>query len=89
MLVRTDAWYRFASLPYWWMHAMVLVWLIFAAMLFVLEPVALHRRFTDRARDNPDAALRTIHRFHMVLLALSLLTILGAVAGSHGLLLID
>ncbi len=86
MLVRMDAWYRFTLLSYWWMHAMVLIWLIFATMLFVLEPLVLHRRFAARARDNPDATLRTIHRFHIVLLALSLLTILGAVAGSHGLL---
>ncbi len=87
MLVRMDAWYRFASLPYWWMHAMVLVWLIFAAMLFVLEPLVLRRRFADRASQNPDGTFRTIHRFHMILLGLSLLTILGAVAGSYGLLL--
>ena len=86
MLVRMDAWYRFASLPYWWMHAMVLVWLVFAAMLFVLEPLVLHRRFRARAAPDPDATFRTIQRFHMVLLALSLLTTLGAVAGSHGLL---
>ncbi len=89
MLVRMNAWDRFTSLPYWWMHAMVLVWLIFAAMLFVLEPLVLHRRFAARARSNPDATFRTIHRFHVVLLALSLLTILGAVAGSHGLLLFE
>ncbi len=87
MLVRMDAWSRFTSLPYWWMHAMVLVWLIFAAMLFVLEPLVLHRRLTNRAQTSPDATFRAIHRVHMVLLALSLLTILGAVAGSHGLLL--
>ena len=87
MLVRMQAWHRFATLSYWWVHAMVLVWLIFAAMLFVLEPLVLRRRFAGRARDNPDATFRSVHRFHMVLLALSLLTILGAVAGSHGLLL--
>ena len=87
MLVRMDAWYRFTSLPYWWMHAMVLVWLIFAAMLFVLEPLVLHRRLAARAKTSPDAAFRAIHLVHMVLLALSLLTILGTAAGSHGLLL--
>lgn len=70
MPVRMDAWYRFMSLPHWWMHAMVLVWLVFAAMLFVLEPVVLHRRFRARARSNPDATFRTIHRFHVTLLAL-------------------
>lgn len=89
MLGRMDAWDRFTSLPYWWMHAMLLVWLIFAAMLFVLEPLVLHRRFATRAKSNPDATFRTIHHFHVVLLALSLLTILGAVAGSHGLLLFE
>jgi uncharacterized membrane protein len=89
MLIRLDAWNRFTSLTYWWMHAMVLTWLVFATMLFVLEPLVLNRRFAERAKDNPDATLRTIQRFHVILLALSVLTILGAVAGSHGLLLFD
>jgi uncharacterized membrane protein len=89
MLIRLDAWNRFTSLTYWWMHAMVLTWLAFATMLFVLEPLVLHRRFAERAKDNPDATLRMIQRFHVILLALSVLTILGAVAGSHGLLLFD
>jgi hypothetical protein len=68
------------------MDAMVLVWLIFAGLLFVLEPLALHRRFAEHARRNSEATFRTIHRFHVIVLALSLLTIAGAVAGSHGLL---
>lgn len=89
MLVKMDTWDRFASLSYWWMHAMVLVWLIFAAILFVLEPLVLDRRFADRGKVNPDATFRTVHCFHIILLALSLLTILGAVAGSHGMLLFD
>ena len=89
MLVRLDAWDRFTSLPYWWMHAMVLVWLIFAVMLFVLEPFVLHRRFAARAQRDPDGTFRAAHRVHLVLLLLSLLTILGAVAGSHGLLMFE
>jgi uncharacterized membrane protein len=89
MLVRMDAWYRFASPAYWWMHAMVLVWLIFAVVLFVLEPLVLHRLFAARGKIDPDAALRALHHAHIGLLALSLLTMLGAVAGSHGLLLFD
>jgi len=89
MLVRLDAWDRFTALSYWWMHAMVLVWLIFAIMLFVLEPFVLHRRFAARAQRDPDGTFRAAHRVHLVLLLLSLLTILGAVAGSHGLLMFD
>jgi len=87
MLARMDLWYRFTSLPYWWMHAMVLVWTIFALLLFVLEPFVLHSRFAARAARESETALRTIHGFHIALLVLSLLTILGAVAGSHGVLL--
>jgi uncharacterized membrane protein len=89
MLIRLDVWDRFASPSYWWMHAMVLAWFVFALMLFVLEPLVLHRRFAERTEDKPDATFRTIQRFHVVLLTLSLLTILGAVAGTHGLLLFD
>jgi hypothetical protein len=68
---------------------MVLTWLVFATMLLYLEPLVLHCRFAERTKDNPDATLRTIQRFHVILLALSVLTILGAVAGNHGLLLFD
>ena len=87
MLIRMDAWERFASPAYWWMHAMVLLWLVFAALIFVLEPLVLHRQFADRARQHPEAAFRIVHCFHTVLLAWALLPILGPVAGSHGLML--
>jgi hypothetical protein len=29
MLVRLDLWDRFVSVRFWWMHAMVIVWLLF------------------------------------------------------------
>jgi uncharacterized membrane protein len=35
-----------------------------------------------------EATFRAVERFHWLLLALSLITILGALAGSHGLLLL-
>src|SRR6516164_7688348 len=41
MVVRLDLWDRFLSVEYWWMHAMVAVWLLFTLMLFVAEPVFL------------------------------------------------
>lgn len=86
MLARMDAWGRFGAVAYWWMDAMVLVWAIFALVLFVIEPLVLHRRTAPVAAD-PRARLLRLARVHWVLLALSLLTIAGAVAGSHGLLL--
>jgi uncharacterized membrane protein len=45
-----NLWYRFASAAYWWMHAMVAVWSIFTIMLFVAEPLLLHRWFMKRAQ---------------------------------------
>jgi hypothetical protein len=66
------------------MHAMLLVWLLFTIMLFIAEPLFLHRRFLEAASRRPDATFGLIERMHWVLLAISLATVLGAVAGSHG-----
>jgi uncharacterized membrane protein len=87
MLIRLDLWDRFLSASFWWMHAMVFVWLLFTSMLFIVEPFLLNRRLRERARADPVGTLRAIERVHRLLLFLSLITILGAVAGSHGLLL--
>ena len=81
---RLDLWERFAHLEYWWMHAMVLVWGVFTLMLFVLEPLFLHRWWVERAARDPDSTFAVIVRLHWVLLGLSLVTVAGAVAGSHG-----
>lgn len=82
MTWRADLWSRFADPQYWWMHAMVAIWLIFAAMLFVIEPLFLHKRM--EASPDPAREFARMERMHRVLLALSLVTVLGAVAGSHG-----
>jgi uncharacterized membrane protein len=89
MLVRLDLWHRFLSVSYWWMHAMVVVWLLFTVMLFVAEPLFLHQWLLDRAKVEPEATFRRVERLHRLLLTLSLITILGAVAGSHGFLLFE
>ena len=68
---------------------LVLVWLIFAIMLFLLEPFVLHRRFAARAQRDPEGTFRAAHRVHVILLLVSLLTIVGAVAGSHGFLMFE
>ena len=79
-----DAWSRFAELRFWWMHAMVLVWLIFTLMLFVLEPLVLQRQLKQRAQRHPEKTFALIQRMHWLLLSLSLIAVAGAVAGSHG-----
>jgi uncharacterized membrane protein len=82
-----DAWDRFRQPDFWWMHAMVIVWSVFTLMLFVLEPLWLHRWLHTRAQRDPDRTFILIQRLHWLLLVLSLLTVAGAVAGSHGWLL--
>jgi uncharacterized membrane protein len=83
MAWRANLWSRFVEPAHWWMAAMVAIWAIFALMLFVLEPLIVHRRMqasTDPARD-----FVRMERMHRVLLAASLVTLAGAVGGSHGL----
>lgn len=63
---------------------MVAVWSLFALMLFVLEPFVLPRLFARLAERDPEALMARVQRLHRVLLAASLLVVLGAVAGSHG-----
>jgi uncharacterized membrane protein len=86
MVWALDAWSRFQSLTYWWMDAMALLWLVFAAMLFVIEPLSLHRRLERAIAAGASSALfDRMERFHRIMLGLSLTTVLGAVGGSHGL----
>nr|WP_295742410.1 hypothetical protein [uncultured Acidocella sp.] len=84
MVWRLDLWDRFRSLRFWWMHAMVGVWLLFTFVLFIAEPFILHRHFRGWATAHPAVAFAWLHRAHWVLLGLSVATILGAVAGSQG-----
>ncbi|HWJ70309.1 MAG TPA: hypothetical protein VNS79_09700 [Sphingobium sp.] len=84
MIIRLDLWSRFADLRFWWMHAMLCLWAVFAFLLFIGEPLILHRVFPAWAARDPDRAFRALHRVHVVLLILAVITIAGVVAGGHG-----
>jgi uncharacterized membrane protein len=84
MLYILDAWERFSDPSYWWLHAMLAIWLIFTMMLFVLEPLVVHKLFERWSRANPEGTLAMIQCLHWVLLSTSLITVAGAVAGVHG-----
>ena len=84
MIGAADLWDRFGSAAFWWMHAMVGVWTLFALGLFVVEPFVLDRRLTGWASSRPDRFFARLGHVHWVLLLLSLITLVGAVAGSHG-----
>jgi uncharacterized membrane protein len=88
MLEYMHAWERYLHPQFWWIHLMTLVWLIFTLVLFVLEPLVLHRHFKQLATRDSDRAFALLHRMHKILLILSLVTVFGTVAGAHGLFFI-
>lgn len=79
-----NLWERFSNGQFWWMHAMVAIWTLFTVILFVAEPLFLHRWFIENAARNPEGTFRRIELLHRGLLTVSLVTAFGAVAGSHG-----
>lgn len=83
LVARGDMWSRFADSHFWWMHLMVVLWALFALMLFVIEPLHLHRRLAES--NKPAADFRRMLRLHQALLVIGVVTILGAVGGAHGL----
>lgn len=78
------AWDRFVDPSMWWMHLMLVVWAVFTLVLFVAEPLFLHRWFRDRALRDPDGTVRIVLHMHGILLTASLLAVGGAVLGAHG-----
>ncbi len=85
MLHLLNGWERYHLFQFWWIHLMTLVWVIFSVVLFLLEPLFLHRWFREQAKRDSDRTFRRIHRMHRILLTISLLAVAGAVGGSHGL----
>ena len=83
MIYRAKMWDRFTYPQFWWMHAMVALWTIFFVMLFLVEPLFLHRPMQNSP--DPKRDFWRMERLHRVLLLIAVATILGAVAGSHGL----
>jgi uncharacterized membrane protein len=78
------AWGRFLDPAFWWMHAMLALWLVFAAVLYIAEPLWLDAWARARAAADEAATLRLIARAHRVLLTLSLAVTGAAVLGAHG-----
>lgn len=84
MVYAYDLWDRFYQSEFWWMHAMVFVWAVFTMVLFVAEPLFLHRWFITHATKKPVETFRLIQIMHWVLLTISMIAVLGAMLGSHG-----
>lgn len=85
MAERLDAWSRFLDPAQWWLGVMVLLWVVFMAILFVVEP-AIGHRLLEAGRSDPAGLLRLVERAHWLLLTLSTIVAAAAVLGAHGLL---
>jgi len=83
MTWRMDLWDRFSEPAFWWMTAIVAVWMLFMTVVFVIEPL-LGPPLMQAARLRPQACLTRALRLHILLLLASAVTVLGASAGAHG-----
>jgi uncharacterized membrane protein len=88
MVERLDLWDRFCNIEFWWMHAMVLLWLIFTFVLFIGEPLAAYAHKKHGSQPALKGRLSLMQWLHWVLLLLSAITVLAAVAGSQGMSLV-
>jgi uncharacterized membrane protein len=84
MMYHLNLWHRYLNIKYWWIHLMTIVWFVFTIVLFVLEPFVLHKLFKKYATSNPEKTFKIMHRAHWFLLILSIIAVIGGVAGSHG-----
>jgi uncharacterized membrane protein len=84
MVQRLDLWGRFRNIEFWWMHAMVLLWLIFTFVLFIGEPLAARAHRIHGSQPASKRRLSFMQWLHWVLLLLSAITVVAAVAGSQG-----
>lgn len=84
MLAQLDAWDRLRQFVFWWIDLMIAVWMAFALMVYVLEPLFIHQVFHRFAETHKDRAFSTAKWLHAVALFLSLLAIAAGVLGSHG-----
>ena len=87
MIAVLRLWRYSSMLEYWWLDAMVFVRAMFTIVLFVAEPRFVQRWLERQAAITPARTLAVLQRLHWIALVLSVATILGAAAGSQGLVL--
>src|SRR5262245_34644953 len=74
MVARLDLWDRFRHAAYWCMHAMIAVWFLLTVVLFVAEPLFLHRWLFARAKAKSESTCRLLELLHWVWVHLRVVT---------------
>ena len=75
MLTRIGAWNTLQHASFWWLHLMVAVWILFALMIYVLEPLVLHRLFREFALRNKDRTFAVATGLHVIALTLAAIAV--------------
>jgi uncharacterized membrane protein len=84
MLNKMQAWTLLLDPRFWWLALMVAVWAVFALVVFVLEPLVVHRLFHAYALRDKDRAFSLAIRLHAVALTISCVAIVVGVLGAQG-----
>jgi uncharacterized membrane protein len=84
MLTKLDAWNRFQYLSFWWLDLMVAVWILFALMVYLFEPLVIDRLFHEFALRDKNRAFAVATKLHVVALTVSAFAVGAGVFGAHG-----
>jgi uncharacterized membrane protein len=84
MIMKLDGWDRFGDATFWWLDLMVALWVAFALMVYILEPLVIHRMFHDFALLQKDRAFALATVLHAVALCVSACAIVAGVLGALG-----
>jgi uncharacterized membrane protein len=84
MLHKLQAWARLLDPAFWWLVLMVAVWVVFAFMVFVLEPLIVHRLFHDYALRDKERVFALAIWLHAGALTVACVAIAAGVLGAHG-----
>ena len=84
MLNKLQAWTLLLDPAFWWLALMVAVWAMFTLIVFVFEPLVVHRLFHDYALRDKDRAFSLAIRLHAAALTISCVAIVAGVLGAQG-----
>ncbi len=84
MLNKLQGWAALIDPAYWWIALMLAVWALFALMVFVLEPLVVHRVFREYALRDKERAFTLAIRLHAMALTISGIAIMAGVLGAQG-----
>jgi uncharacterized membrane protein len=84
MIWRLAAWERFRSFSFWWLDLMVALWILFALMLFVIEPLWTDRLLRFYVLRDKNRAFSVMTKLHWLALGAATLTIAAGTLGVHG-----